>query len=73
MLVVRLARVGIAGGLGAPDLVGERAAHSGHVNSAALVQRDDEREGLRLPRLREHGAVGVAGLAGRELRHAGSR
>ena len=67
--------VGVAGRLGATDLAGERVRPLGPREHAALVQGDGERERLRLPRLGEDRAVGVAGEAGQRVgaHPAGSR
>src|SRR5262249_7527279 len=62
--VIGVAEVGIAGRLCALDLRGERRRPLGPGEQALFVERDGERESLRLPWLAEHGAALVARDAG---------
>src|SRR5215472_10868771 len=69
MAVVGVAEVGIARRLRALDLFAERGGPFAPREHAALVERDRERERLRLPGLAEHRPALVA----RETRHRGGR
>jgi hypothetical protein len=64
VVIVGVAVVGVAGGLGALDLGGEGGGPLAPGEEAAFVQGQHEREGLRLPGLAENGSLGVAGQAG---------
>src|ERR1043166_6645974 len=59
MVIVSLAGVGTARALRALDLGGARDGPFAPRKYAALVQRERQRKGLRLPRLAEHRAVAV--------------
>src|SRR5262245_33798496 len=77
MVVVRVASVGVAGGLGCGDLRGERVCPFAPGEDAFLMQGEGHGERLRLPRLGENGAGVIPGLTGegggRVRQGAGSR
>src|SRR5579864_3760617 len=80
VVVIGVARIGVARRLGALDLAGEGRRPFGPGKQPALMQRQRHREGLRLPWLAEHrplltarqtGQIGNGGEV--ERAHAGSR
>ena len=84
MLIVGLARIGIAGRLRALDLLAERLRPFAPREQAARLQRDRHRKRLRFPRFAKHRTLAVArnaahrieGEPGRRRRdggHAASR
>ena len=76
MVVIGLAGIGIAGGLGFLDFFAERGRPFLPGEQAVLVELHGERKSLRFPRLAEDRTFGVAGYpADRHgiRAHAGSR
>src|ERR1700675_88025 len=82
VMVIGFAGVGIAGGLRLFDLVAERRRPFLPGEKSAFVERQRQRERLRLPRRAEYRPFGIAGNALHGLRraersctgaHAGSR